>query len=310
MRPSFKDYFYFNNTERKGLYILLLLIFLLLTANWLLAYFPADGESTRSESELRELLSDLEIKTAELQKQNHQYSDDEGARHERATIAYFDFNPNNLPVEQWMKLGLSKKQAEVIKKYEAKGGSFKVKADLKKMYTISEEHYRALSPYILLPDSLEKLYAKQTDEKFNKPKHEKWENVVADINISDSATLHKVYGIGPFYSGKIVSYRNELGGYHNKNQLLEIWHFSDSLLQALDSSLLMTKVELKRLNINTSAAKDLKKHPYINWNIANSIVNFRNQHGSYQKIEDIKQSALIDDSVYLKISPYLKVENK
>jgi len=304
----FKDFFHFNSLERKGIYAFLLFGMLVFVGNSLLLRFQAERELERTEEELRDLLASIEVKTDAFSNHNnnHFYENNSDAL---SAVEYFDFDPNNLSVTKWMELGLSKKQAEVIKSYEAKGGSFRVKSDLEKMYTISEKHYRALLPYILLPDTIKRGFANFDNNKTPNREAKRWEKVTVDINIADSMALLKVYGLGPFYSGKIISYREALGGYHNKEQLLEIWRFSDSMLQALDSNLLLNKVKLRKLNINAATAEELKNHPYISWNIANSIVNLRKQHGAYKNLEDIKQSVLIGDSTYQKISPYLSVKN-
>src|SRR5690606_3068021 len=96
----------------------------------------------------------------------------------------FPFNPNNLSIEKWQLLGLSEAQAQIIKKYEAKGGKFKTKSDVAKMYSVSKPMYEKLEPFILLPDKLikeEKEYKESTKKTYTKP--------IIDINQADSATF-------------------------------------------------------------------------------------------------------------------------
>ncbi len=294
MKPSFKYFFYFSKGETKGIYILLGLIFIFIVANESLYYFNKEKKISSEDKELRKLLNQLE---ANLEEEEDSLI---------LPINYTNFNPNSLSIEEWMQLGLSKKQAETIKNYQAKGGSFKIKSDLAKIYTITDEQYQKLAPFILLPESL--VYPKPerfANDKKTIPSKKRWEKIIVDINTADSSELRKVYGIGPFFSSKIVSYRNDLGGYYAKKQLLEIWGISDSVYQALDSSLTISVITLKKINVNTAEAKELQKHPYINWNIANSIVRIREQHGNYNALEEILQSEIITDSIYQKISPYL-----
>ena len=65
---------------------------------------------------------------------------------------------------------------------------------------------------------------------------------------------------------------------------------------------------LSKININIVDVAALKKHPYISWNIANSIVQIRNAHGNYKQVQDIKKSDLINEELFLKIAPYLTTE--
>ncbi len=63
-----------------------------------------------------------------------------------------------------------------------------------------------------------------------------------------------------------------------------------------------------RINVNTADYKELLKHPYIDPNLAKAIVNYREQHGKYKKIEDIKKIQILKEEIYIKLSAYLKVE--
>ncbi|MEZ7970636.1 MAG: helix-hairpin-helix domain-containing protein [Cyclobacteriaceae bacterium] len=60
-----------------------------------------------------------------------------------------------------------------------------------------------------------------------------------------------------------------------------------------------------KLNINTDSIIHLSKHPYINWNLAKSIINYRKVHGNYDTVEQITSIKIISDSLYQKIAPYL-----
>ena len=64
--------------------------------------------------------------------------------------------------------------------------------------------------------------------------------------------------------------------------------------------------EVKKININTATKDDLKTHPYIKWNIANAIVEYRNQHGNFQSMNDLKKVSLITEEVVGKLQAYLE----
>ena len=59
------------------------------------------------------------------------------------------------------------------------------------------------------------------------------------------------------------------------------------------------------MNINEAEIDALKKHPYISYKVANSIVKMRNVHGPYKELEDLLKSVLIDQELFAKIQPYL-----
>src|SRR6478736_5708739 len=52
------------------------------------------------------------------------------------TIHFFRFDPNSASMQQFDSLGLSERQAKSIVNYRTKGGKFRIKSDLKKIYGI------------------------------------------------------------------------------------------------------------------------------------------------------------------------------
>ena len=64
------------------------------------------------------------------------------------------FNPDTYSVNDFINLGFTEKQASSILKYKSYlGGSFMSKEKFKECYMISDENYRKLAPYLLLPDT-------------------------------------------------------------------------------------------------------------------------------------------------------------
>lgn len=63
------------------------------------------------------------------------------------------FNPDHYSQQQWENLGFSEKQAAAILKYKNYlGGSFMSKEKFRECFVIGEEQYKALAPYLLLPE--------------------------------------------------------------------------------------------------------------------------------------------------------------
>lgn len=302
MFHQFKDYFRFSKNERKGVLLLVVLIFLLIVVKQSLIYFSPDF-STKIQH-FDSLASQLEqLKYKEGIEFKARRRGDETGNIE-------DFDPNTFEVTDWQRLGLSEKQAQVIKNYQAKAGDFRSKEEVKKMFVISDELYTKIKSHILLPDTVtaHKSIKKRNQKKINR----KWDRKPRilpkiEINTADTAEFKKLYGIGSFLAAKIVAYRDKLGGFHSKEQLKEVWGLSPETLTRLDTQLIFHETKLKRLSVNKSSVETLKTHPYIKWKIANSIVQYRKQHGDYLQLEDLKKSVLITDSIYDKIIPYLEL---
>jgi competence ComEA-like helix-hairpin-helix protein len=63
--------------------------------------------------------------------------------------------------------------------------------------------------------------------------------------------------------------------------------------------------EVKKININTITKDELKNHPYVKWKLANAIIEYRNQHGLFKDLGDLKNIAIMDDETFSRITPYL-----
>ena len=60
----------------------------------------------------------------------------------------FKFNPNHLPLADWVKLGLTEHQAVVVKHYEEKGGLFfTVKIKIKRVVVMCRHPYTVDHPF-------------------------------------------------------------------------------------------------------------------------------------------------------------------
>lgn len=202
-------------------------------------------------------------------------------------IQYFKFDPNTIGVDEWLKLGFSEKQAASIEKYKAKGGKFYKPDDLKRVYVIGEEGYNRLKPYIQIAA------VKETE--------------LIDLNTADSVTLEALYGIGPVLSHKIIAYRNKLGGYVAVSQLQDIELLSAETYEGIKSRLKVDVSKVHQININYAEATELKIHPYIKAPLAKAICKYRDKHGDFKNLNELKNVPDMPDSIFIKLQPYLKL---
>lgn len=208
------------------------------------------------------------------------------------------FDPNQLSEKDWVKLGLSAKQAEVVLKF-TKYGVYS-NEDLKKIFVIPDELY------LLIKDST--IYPEKRPTYQQASEGDKFEPVLVDLTVCTQEELMEVPGIGEYFSKKIIDYREKLGGYRSLDQLLELWKMDQEKLDKMRPYLKLENPQLIKININSANFETLNNHPYIEYAVANSIVKMREQSGEFTKVDDIKRSKLIDDELYAKISPYLTVK--
>jgi DNA uptake protein ComE-like DNA-binding protein len=209
------------------------------------------------------------------------------------------FNPNSYSVEDWLYLGLSRRQADVVIKFASYGLSSN--KQLKKIFVIPEKLYNLIKDSTIYPinESVSRLLEMDSV---------RYEAAVVDINTAKQLELEALPEIGPFYARKIIEYRVELGGYTKPSQLMELWKFDVHKFHKVKDYISVGDGVNVQLNINEATLDELKAHPYIDYSVANSIVKLRAQRGVFNAIEDVLESKLIDYPLFDNIKYYIKVE--
>jgi competence protein ComEA len=294
IRKIVRNFFGFSRAETNGFLVLMpLMIFVIfsepLYRNWR-ARAPLDlKDETHKLDSLMQLMASTKTEVAP-----------------GATQTRFPFDPNKATQEELISLGFTKTLATRIENYRTKGGEFRIKKDLLRLYGMDSSLYTQLHPYVLLPESVVKP-EKFVSEKLNTVKTEK---IKTDLNLADTAALKKVYGIGEKLSLRIINYRNSLGGFINISQLREVYGL-DSIVagRILQGYFISDAVAPNKININTASEEVLAKHPYIKYKNAKAIVAYRYQHKSFATLEELLNIKIIDQAAFEKMRPYLSVSD-
>ena len=218
----------------------------------------------------------------------------------------FAFDPNTISLDDWQRLGLNAKTSKTIRNYVSKGGRFHKAEDLQKIWGLPEGFYERVKDYVVLAQ-VRKEYAPFSDNKTAFVREEK-KPLIINVNDADTAALITLPGIGSKLSARIVAFREKLGGFYSVEQVGETYGLPDSSFQKIKSRLQVDGNATRKINVNIATKDELKIHPYIKWNLANAIVEYRNQHGEFKSLEALKNIVLIDEASFKKISPYLSLD--
>jgi competence ComEA-like helix-hairpin-helix protein len=236
------------------------------------------------------------------------------------TYKHFNFDPNTATVAQLESLGLPKFIAERIEKYRNKGGKFRKKEDLAKIYGLYPETYERLEPYITLPSAEEASTHTPQAELIAQPvaaeksllnekpvaiAPKKTETLAKfDLNTADTTQLKLIRGIGSGYAKRIVKFRDILGGFANADQVRETYGLPPETADELLKYGYLSG-NIKKLKVNQLSLAELR-HPYLKFAQARAIIAYREQHGNFKSIEDLKQIKILDETTIQKIEPYLE----
>jgi competence protein ComEA len=221
------------------------------------------------------------------------------------TMFYFD--PNTLGADGWRKLGVRDKTIASMQKYITKGGRFREPDDLRKVWGLRDDEKDRLVPYVRIEGGQEKTHTNYSSnyQPYEKKVYEKKTIAIVDINAGDSAAYDGLPSIGAGFSRRIIKFRDKLGGFYKVEQVGETFGLPDSVFQKIKPYLKINGDNIHKININTATEEELKLHPYIRWQLAKVITEYRKQHGNYKALEELKKIMLINEETYSKISPYL-----
>jgi DNA uptake protein ComE-like DNA-binding protein len=301
-----EEYFIFSKKERNAVLLLVLLVLVIFVIPY---YFPAtrndiDAELIAAVDSAGSLSDDVETGT-DFKKQGGYYNNEERfpSRGKRHNTRLFYFDPNNLSADGWISLGVKERTVQTIAKYLAKGGSFRAPEDIKRIYGIPSALAEQLVPFVRIKPPEQK-----QDAKFFKGYAEKksFEKKLINLNDADSISLIALKGIGPKLAGRIIKFRDRLGGFHSKDQLREVYGLQDSTLQLILPQLDLSGVEIKRININEADVATLGQHPYIGRNFAKVIVSYRDQHGGFSSADDLLKIDIVTPEFVSRLSHYLR----
>lgn len=235
------------------------------------------------------------------------------------------FDPNTADSTVLLGLGLQPWQVRSIYKYRAAGGVYTCPEDFARLYGLSLKKYKELRPYIHIgadyrpaaesvsrnnrsytPASSGGNYANATsaanDDRPAVTSNKIKPGQTMSLSASDTTALQRVPGIGPYFARKIVNYREQLGGYVSKEQLLEIQDFPESTLPYLE----LTSTSVRKLNINKASAEQLRKHPYITYAMAREVMNYRRMRGNISNINDLSLLPSFTKETIAKLRPYIE----
>lgn len=264
--------------------------------------------------------------------------------------ALFDFNPNTISHDSLLLLGFSDAQARGIENYRCKGGKFRRKEDFARMYTVSPEKYQELEAFIVIPD----IYGSSSERRVNhtagdygrnrsrgiyqrrewkeydtmqrtrefrrdtdslQPARVRtWRTDTIDLNFADSADLTSLRGIGAYYAGKIMEYRNRLGFFYCDSQLLEIPGVDSARFASLRSRIHVSLPSEynnegldSRIALSELSDKEMASHPYIGAFAARSMSFIRKKYGAAAlTVENLLHQGVITAALARKLSHYFK----
>ena len=307
---SLRKWLSFSKGERVAVITILALILILI-----LACLFRPSPKSLSDASLHNLDSLLALRQAAIEAQQQKQAEQP---QEVAELHPFPFNPNTITEDEWRQIGLTDRQIRNIMNYRAKGGKFYSKNDLGKLYTISEEDFAQLEPFIVLPEVSRGKNTKSSEQSGVSTsstsseagsmtvKSEKKTIPIVDLNTVDSTTLVALPQIGGYMASRILDFREKLGGFVNVEQLRDVKGMDEARFAAIQPYIKIGETEIRKIDVNRTDFKTLVHHPYLSYEQVKHIFNQREKRGMIKNWAQLEALLKEDGEVNPLLEFYVK----
>lgn len=182
---------------------------------------------------------------------------------------------------------LTKRQAEVFIRWRDLSGIYDME-ELRECYVINDSVAAALEPYIIFPE--------REAPPIEQP---------VEINGADSATLRSIIGIGPKTVGRIILYRERLGGFVRAEQLAEVPGVTESNYEKILKQIYCDSCKIRKIDINFADPKTMGRHPYIPPAMLRKILKARQLKGGWSTAEELIEEKIMTREEAARLAPYL-----
>ncbi len=293
-----KPHFWYNKSQRNGVFLLVLALLLLQVA-----YFSLDMSSHSGVA-----LSKSEV--AFLKRQIDSLKQIEQAKR---TPKIYPFNPNYISDYRAFILGLSIQEIDRLFLYRKEGGFINSVNQFQEVTGVSDSLLEAISPQFKFPAWV----ARERNKKEGYRAVGKERNQVslksfpAEININKTTAqdLETIDGIDFFLAKRIVAYRNRIQGFTYKKQLLEVWKLDqDMAIKIWNVFQIYQKPSIQKMNINIASFKEVLAIPYVDFRLCQKMFDYRDEVAELQSIDELKNIDGFPLEKYDRIVLYLEAK--
>lgn len=127
------------------------------------------------------------------------------------------------------------------------------------------------------------------------------------ISLNDSDTLQwmKIPGIGSVFSNRIVRYQARLGGFSSIYQLLEVNGITEELFERIVPYISHNDSSVQKLAVNQLEFSDLLRHPYLEFEQVQAMMNLRRRTGRINSINELAMLREFEAQDIERLRPYL-----
>lgn len=216
------------------------------------------------------------------------------------------FNPNFITDYSGYTLGMKPEEIDRLHKYRAAGNWVNSVADFKKVTRVSDSLLDEISPYFQFPEWVTNQRTTSQSRTFSS---EKTYEQKIDINKATAKQLQQINGVGEVLSRRIIQFRDRLDGFQVDEQLYDVYGLDYSVVRRILNEFTVKEIpEIVKFNINKASASDMATLPFISFNLAREIVDYRMLHEGFKTLEELKNVEGFPAQKFDRFTLYLTLE--
>lgn len=284
-----KPHFWYNKSQRNGVFFLLLLILVL----QILYSFVDFSENVKPllANEVQQLQTQIDsLKKIEIEKRKPKI---------------YPFNPSYITDYKGAQLGMSIEEVDRLLVFRKQNKFINSVSHFQKVTQVSDSLLDKISRYFKFPEWV--VNQNKTKNRFSV--NRKLNDIsisTSNINAATIQDLQTVHGVNEFLAQRIITYRKRIKGFTFKSQLLEVWKLEKKIAANIFSIFsIQEKPVIEKMNVNTASFKEVLSIPYINYDLCKKIFEFKDEVAELQSIEELKNIEGFPMDKYDRIVLYL-----
>ncbi|MBZ9729792.1 helix-hairpin-helix domain-containing protein [Salegentibacter sp. JZCK2] len=279
----------FTKSQQNGIFLLVCIIIILQAIYYFSDFYSENSAEGLTQEEIEGFQSQIDsIKLA---------------RAEADSVKIFPFNPNYITDFKGYTLGMSMEEIDKLHQFRNENKWINSAEDFQRVTGVSDTLLGEISPYFKFPDwvieAAREKAAAQTATRV----------LVSDLNKAEAEDLQKVNGIGEVLANRIVNYRTKIAGFRSEIQLKDIYGLNYETREKLEQQFRVFKnEEFSLTNINEAKVLDLVEVPYIEYELAREIIDYRQLHEEINSFEELSKIESFPSDKIDRIQLYLSLD--
>jgi len=128
-----------------------------------------------------------------------------------------------------------------------------------------------------------------------------------NINLADSTQLLPLPGIGPVFAGRIIKYRDLLGGFVRMEQLSEVYGLTQETIELISGRITIDTSVVRRIHVDTASFRELLRHPYLGLDEVKALLDYRDFKKDISSHVELRENHILSDSTLERVGPYFEI---